>query len=170
MHKDRQTDNVQRSHLSENLSPPVNNETAFISANSPKMMNDWSISQMKLKIESKLWKTKANKKTHYLVSLGVHSRHCIIVWLLAALFFSQQGLKALENQMFKLAGEGVYNNVPSHKHCTLQKVLWEEAECRRPADKLGVFLKNVFEAHRNSKQKRANFRLLNVTKAFIETS
>lgn len=79
MHKDRQTDNVQRSHLSENLSPPVNNETAFISANSPKMMNDWSISQMKLKIESKLWKTKANKKTHYLVSLGVHSRHCIIV-------------------------------------------------------------------------------------------
>lgn len=98
-----------------------------------------------VKVESKLCKAKANEKLHYSVNLGVHSIRSIIVRLLAALFFSQRELKALENQMFKLAGEGVYNNFPSDKYCTLQKVLQAEAVRRRPADKLEVFSEESFK-------------------------
>lgn len=76
------------------------------------------------------------KKTlHYSVNLGVHSKHSIITQLLAALLFSRQGLKALGNQMFKLAGEGVYSIFPQ----TNKKVLEMEPAHRRPVDKLEVF-------------------------------
>ena len=39
--------------------------------------------------------------------------------------------------MFKLAREGVYNNFPSDKCRTLQKVLQVEAERRRSEEKFG---------------------------------
>lgn len=48
--------------------------------------------------------------------------------------------------MFKLAGEGVYNNFPSDKYCTLQKVLQAEAVCRTPADKLEASSEGCFKA------------------------
>lgn len=92
-----------------------------------------------IQVESTLCKVKTNEKPHYAVNLGVHSKRSIIEWLLAALFFSQRGLKALENQMFKLAGEGVYNNFPSDGYCTLQKALQAEAVCWWAANKLKIF-------------------------------
>lgn len=109
------------------------------------MMNDWSTSRVEKEVETKLCKAKENEKLHYSVNLGVQSKHSIIVRLLAALFFSQRGLKALENQMFKLAGEGIYNNFPSEKYCTLHKVLHAEAMHCRPAGKLEVFSEECFK-------------------------
>lgn len=51
--------------------------------------------------------------------------------------------------MFKLAGEGVHNDFPSDKYCTLQKVLQARwvggAVRRRPADKLEVFSEECFK-------------------------
>ncbi len=82
-----------------------------------------------MKVESKLCKAQM-KQLHYVVNLRVHSKHSIIARLLAALFFSQRGLKALENQMFKLSREGVYNNFRSDKHCALEKVLQVEVAIR----------------------------------------
>ncbi len=46
--------------------------------------------------------------------------------------------------MFKLAREGVYNNFPSDKYCTLQKVLQAASVRMSPVDKLEVFSQESF--------------------------
>lgn len=129
---------MQRQALKQDPFPQLTKQLSRVRS-LPKMMNDWST----IKVKSKLCRAKANENPHYSVNLGVHSKHSIIERL-AALFFSQRGLKALENQMFKLAVEGVYNNFPSDMYCTLQKVLQAESVRRRPDNKLEKsFLKNV---------------------------
>lgn len=140
--EDRRTQKVQKKHLGENLH--LINQTAFWSVcvcPPPQMMNDWSTSR----VNSKSWKQRLRlrQKLHYSFKLGVHSKRSITVRLLAALFLSQRGLKALVKQMFKLAGEGIYNNFPPDKVCSLQKVL--QSLCARMlVNKLRLFSEECF--------------------------
>lgn len=68
------------------------NQTDFSSVFPREKINERSTS------ESEQPKVKANEELHYRADRGVHSKHSIIVCVLAALFFSQRGLKALESQ------------------------------------------------------------------------
>lgn len=47
--------------------------------------------------------------------------------------------------MFKLAGEGIYNNFPSDKYCSLQKVLQAESMRKDACRQIGSLFWRVFQ-------------------------
>lgn len=94
-------------------SPHATNQTSSLNFQSTSRTNN------------KSGEAKTNTPSHnYSVNLGVHSKLSVILRLFAALFFSQRGLKAVQSQMFELAGEGKYNSFLSKVGCAPEASQW----------------------------------------------